>query len=142
MCQHESPEMVGFIWWDMQRRVKYGFSILRCIIAVPQSQRQPRLIQNLWAQLDNGTPSANKTTYREIALESMQFGRAFPYILQEIWEADPDKGPVWFWKIDATDAYHHGTLWPSQVGTFTYVIPSSLDYDCITICVYLVLPMG
>ena len=36
----------------------------------------------------------NDTTDREIAPESMQFGKAFPRILQAIWEADPAEGPV------------------------------------------------
>ena len=72
----------------------------------------------------------------------MQFGRAFPRILQEIWEAYPAKGPGRVSKIDVMDAYHHGTLQPSQVGTFTYVVPSDLDDDCIIIFIDLVLPMG
>ena len=45
----------------------------------------------------------------------MQFGRAFPRILQEIWEADLVKGPVQLSKMDVTDAYHHDTLRLAQV---------------------------
>ena len=57
---------------------------LTCIAAVPQYHRRLRLIINLLAQPDEGTPSANDTMDREVAPESMQFGRAFPHILQSI----------------------------------------------------------
>ena len=72
----------------------------------------------------------------------MQFGRAFPRILQAIWEADPGEGLVQVSKLDVTDAYHCGTLNPSQVGAFSYVIPSVPEDDVIIICIDLVLPMG
>ena len=71
----------------------------------------------------------------------MQFGRAFPRILQAIWEADPKEGPVQVSKLDVTDAYHRGTLMPFQVGAFAYVVPSVPDDDVIIICIDLVLPM-
>ena len=64
------------------------------IAAVPQAQRRPRLILNLSAPPDKETPSFNDTTDREIAPESMQFGIAFLRILQVIWEAYPEEGPV------------------------------------------------
>ena len=57
----------------------------------------------------------------------MQFGRSFPRILQEIWEADLAEGPAYVSKIDVTDANHRGTLRPSQVGAFAYVFPSIPD---------------
>ena len=72
----------------------------------------------------------------------MQFGRAFPHILQAIWEADPAEGLVRVSKLDVTDAYHRGTLKPSQVGAFAYVVPSVPEDDAILICIDLVLPMG
>ena len=71
----------------------------------------------------------------------MQVGLAFPRILQEIWGADPVKVPIRVSKLDVTDAYHCGTLRMSQVGAFTYIVPSAPDDDCIIICVDLVLPM-
>ena len=61
---------------------------------MPQAHCHPRLILNLSAQPDSCTPSANETTDREAALELLQFGRAFPRILQALWEADPVQGPV------------------------------------------------
>ena len=72
----------------------------------------------------------------------MQFGRAFPRILQAIWEADLAEGLVRVSNLDVTDAYHRGTLKPSQVGAFAYVVPLVPDDDDILICINLVLPMG
>ena len=72
----------------------------------------------------------------------MQFGRAFPRILQVIWEADLEEGLGRVSKIDVADAYHRGTLHPSQVGTFAYVV-SSFPYDnVVIICIDLVLRIG
>ena len=53
-----------------------------------------------------------------------------------------EEGPVRASKIDVTDVYHRGTLKPSQVGVFTYVVPSVPDENVILICINLVLPMG
>ena len=92
--------MAGFISGEMHQRVQDGFSILLpmedavrifgekykiyCITEVPQAHLRHRLILNLLAKPDKGTPSVNNTTNREVAPESMQFGRAFTRILQEI----------------------------------------------------------
>ena len=126
--------MNAFVRGEMQQRIKDGFIILlpaadviqifgeklklSRIVAVPQAHRRPRLILNLSAQPDSDTPSANDTTNREAAPESLQFGRAFPHILQVVWEADPVQGPARVSKLDVTDMYHHGTIKPLQVGTF------------------------
>ena len=96
---------------------------------IPQDHRHPRLILKLWAQPDKETPSVNDTTDREIATELMQFGRAFPRILKAIWGSDLAEGPVRVSKIDVTDAYHRGTLNPSQVGAFAHVVSSVPDDD-------------
>ena len=103
-------EMTSFIREELLQRIKDGFSILlpaedamrlfgeklklSCIAAVPQAHRCPRLILNLSAQPDSNTLSVNETTDREAAPELLQFGRAFPRILQVVWEADPIQGPV------------------------------------------------
>ena len=42
--------------------------------------------------------------YREIAPESMQFGRAFLRIIQAIWEADPEEVLIRVSKLDVTGA--------------------------------------
>ena len=41
-----------------------------------------------------------------------------------------------------TDTYHRGTLNPSQVGAFAYIVSSVPDDNIILICIDLVLPMG
>ena len=100
-----APDMVRFIQGELQRWVQYVFRILLSaedavqlfgeklkisrITAIPQTQRSPRLILNLSAQLNKDTPSVNDTTVREIYRQSMQFGRELPCNLQTIWEADP-----------------------------------------------------
>ena len=150
--------MTAFIRGEMQRRIKDGFSILlpaadairlfgeklklSCIAAVPQARRRPRLIINLSEQPDSDTPSVNETIDREAAPELLQFFRAFPCILQAVWEADPVQGMVRVSKLDAIDAYHCGTVKPSQVGAFAYVIPLASGDKVPIICINLVLPMG
>ena len=114
---------------------------LSCIAAVPQDQHRLRLILNLAATPDKETPIVNNTMDREITLESMQFGRAFPRILQAIWEADPEGGLVRVSKLDLTNAYHRGTIKPSQVGAFIYVVLLVPDDGVILMCIDLVLPM-
>ena len=72
----------------------------------------------------------------------MQFGRSLPRILQEIWETCLEEGLVLVSKLNMIDAYHQGTLQLSQMGAFTYVVPSVPDDDFIIICINLVLSMG
>ena len=124
--------MTAFIHGDMRQCVQYVFSILfpaadtvrlfgdnmklSRIPEVTQEHCRLCLIINLVFQPDEGMPSVNDTTEREVSPESMQFERAFPRILQAIWEADPDKGSVQVSNMDMKDAYHHGMLRPSQVG--------------------------
>ena len=115
---------------------------LSCISAVSQAYRRLRLILNLSTQPDSDTLSVNETTNREAVPESLHFGRAFPCILQAVWEADPVQGPVRVSKLDVTDTYHRGTVNPEQVGAFAYVIPSAPGDKGIFICINLVLPMG
>ena len=93
-------------------------------------------------QPDSDTPSVNDTTDREAAPELLQFGWAFPRILQAVWEADPVQGPVRVSKLDVTDAYHRDTIKPSQVGAFSYVIPSEPGDEGTIICIDLVFLMG
>ena len=67
---------------------------LSWIAAVPQDNQRPRLKLNLLEKTDKGMPSANETTFKEIAPDSMEFERAPPRILQEIWEADLVQGYI------------------------------------------------
>ena len=105
-----TPEIIGFICGETQRRVQYIFIILlpaedalrvfieklkvSCITALPQAHFRPRLILNLQPQTGRVTPSVNGTIYREIALESIQFGWELLRIIQAIWEADLVEGPI------------------------------------------------
>ena len=83
------------------------------ITAVPQTHFRPRLILNLSENPEVGTHSVKNTTDREVVPESLNFGRAFPCILQTVWEADPVQGPVRVYNMDVTDVYHRGTVTPS-----------------------------
>ena len=78
-----TPEMVVFIHEEMRQRIWDGFSILlpvagvvrlfrdnlklSRISVVPQGHRKPHLILNLLAKINEGNPSFNNTTYREVA---------------------------------------------------------------------------
>ena len=105
-----TPKITTFIRREMSQQMQDGFSILlpaaeivrvfwdklklSCIADIPQDYFHPRLIINLLAKTNEGMPSVNNTTYRDVSLESMKFGRALPRILQEIFGADPDS-PRW-----------------------------------------------
>ena len=72
----------------------------------------------------------------------MQFGSCLPRILQQIWEDDPQNGPVYILKWDISDAFHRCVLRPADVGAFSYVVPPLPSDTAIYLCVDLVLPMG
>ena len=112
------------------------------IAEVPQAYRRPRLILKLLTHPDSYTLSVNETIDREAALQLLQFGRAFPCILQAVWEADPVQGLVQVSKLDVTNAYHHGTVNPAQVGAYAYIIPLAPGDEGTIICINLVLTMG
>ena len=146
-----APKMTAFIRGEIRQHVQNLFIILlpvtdavrlfgdklklSGIVAVPQKHRRPRLIFNLLAQPDEGAPSVNDTTYREVTLDWVQFWPAFPRILQAIWEAGLDKGTVRVSNLDVTDVYPCGTLQPSRVVSFTYLVPPTTNSDCIIICI-------
>ena len=67
-------------------------------------------------------PIVKDNTDRKIAPELMQFGRAFPRILQAVWETYPAEGFVRVSKLDVTDAYHRGNLRLSR-SAFMYIVP-------------------
>ena len=68
----------------------------------------------------------------------MQFGHALPRIIQVIWEAYLDEGPVRIPTLDVTDVYHCDTQHLPQVGDFSYVIPLAPDDDGIIICINMI----
>ena len=72
----------------------------------------------------------------------MQFGPCLPHFLKDIWEADPDDGPVFLSKWDISDAFHRCILRPFDIEKFAYTIPSLPTDATIYLCVDLVVPMG
>ena len=89
--------MDAFICVDMWQPMRYGFRILlpasylfrvfgdnlklSHIAVVPQEHRMMRLILTLLGKPNEVTPSLKDTTDREVAPDSMEFGRAFPHTL-------------------------------------------------------------
>ena len=102
---------------------------LLCAAAVTQAHCRRRLILNLFTKPDVCMPSVNNITAREALPESLQFGRAVPRILQEVWVEDQAQGPVRVSKLDVIYAYHHSTVTPSQVGEFSYVVPLASGHE-------------
>ena len=76
-----------------------------------------------------------------MAPQAMQFGPCLPHILQQIWEAGPQDGPVYISKWYIRDAFHRCVLRPADVGAFSYVVPPLPSNTAIYLCVDLVLPM-
>ena len=72
----------------------------------------------------------------------MQFGTCLPRIRKQIWEADPQDGPVYLSKWDISDAFHRCVLCPADFGTFSYVFPPLPSDTDIYLCVDLFVPMG
>ena len=77
-----------------------------------------------------------------MATQAMQFGPCLPRILQQIWEADPQYGPVYLSKWDISDAFHRCILRPTNVGAFSYIVPPLPSDTAIYMCVDIVLPIG
>ena len=71
---------------------------------MPEAHRRLRLILNLLSHQDSDTPRVNTTNNREAVPESLQFDRAFPRILQAVWEAYPVQDLVQVSNMDITDA--------------------------------------
>ena len=98
------------VFWD-----KLNISFIK---KAPQEHHRLRLILNLLENPDEGTPNVNGTTDKEVSLELIKFGHTFPYILKEIWELYPSKGPVWVSKLDTADPHYRGMLRLPKVGAF------------------------
>ena len=150
--------MVGFIRGEMQRRVQDGFSILlpaedalqvfveklkiSCITAVTQAYIQQWLILNLSAQTNRVMPSVKNTTEGDL-----------PGV-NAVWSGIPAHPPGNMGGISSGGlspgfknwrdgcVHHYSTHCPSEVGAFTYVIPSAPYDNNIIICIDLVLLMG
>ena len=107
-----------------------------------QANRKHCLICNSLAAPDDFTPAINASTNKSTASDAMQFGACLPRFLQKILEADPLDGPVWFSKLEISDAFHQCLLRPGDIGAFTYVLPPLPTYISTLMCIDLVLPMG
>ena len=72
----------------------------------------------------------------------MQFGPCLPRLLQQIWEDDPQDGPVYLSKWDISDAFHRCVLRPADFGAFSYLLMPLPSNTAIYLCLGRVLPMG
>ena len=121
----------------------FGYCIrISRLLYVEQVKRKPRLICNSSAAPHDVTPVVNASTNKSTAPYAMQFGACLPRFLQKILEADPLDGPVWFSKLEISDAFHQCLLRPGDIGAFTYVLPPLPTYISTLMCIDLVLPMG
>ena len=69
------------------------------VAVIPQVGRMPRLIFDFtWSEL-------NDVSKRLAPMETMRFGGALQRILKQVLTADPCIRPVFFSKVDFTDAY-------------------------------------
>ena len=121
-------------------------------MSVSQANQKDRLICNYTAPPPSGdsllspssenNPAVNLSSDMSMSPQAMQFGPCLPRILQKIWEADPQDGPVYISKWDISDAFCRCVLRLSDVGAFSYVVPPLPSDTAIYMCVELVLPMG
>ena len=129
------------------------------LASVPQKSRRNRLIYDSMAPPPGGdcllpphnrhklpylppTLPVNASTDASSAPFSMKFCACLPHLLQYIWEANAENGPLLPYKCDIPDGFHRCVLWTSDVGSFTYVVPPILGDTEIYICVDLFLPLG
>ena len=121
------------------------------LASMPQANQKDRLIcyltdpppsgDSLLPPSSEDTPAVNVSTDRSMAPQAMQFGPYLPLILQQIWETDPQDGPVYLSKWDISNTFQRCVLRPADVGTFSYVVPPLPSKNGINLCVGLVLPM-
>ena len=136
-----SQQSTTFCRRELLERSQRGFSIILLVsdalhffgrkiriswlAYLKQQNRKPHLICNSFKAPDTITQSANDSTDKSTNPQAMQFGSCLPWLLQNIWKADPDKGPVLISKWDISDAFHRCHIYPEDVGAFTYVVPQS-----------------
>jgi hypothetical protein len=102
---------------------------------VPQRNRRPRTI------VDYTFSKVNPDTLRLAPSEAMQFGRALPRILQNIFDADPRFGPVHLIKVDIADGFYRICLNPADIPKLGVVFPTKPGAEPM-IAFPLRLPMG
>ena len=112
------------------------------LASMDQVNRNPHLIYNSSAALDDVTPAVNASTDKYTSPNAMQFWARLPQFLQKIWEADPSGGSVWLSKWYISDAFHRCLLRQADIGALAYMVPP-LPTDIPTLlCIDSVLPMG
>jgi hypothetical protein len=102
---------------------------------VPQRDRRPRTICNYTLF------SVNLDTIPLASSESMQFGKALWWILQQVSTADPQLGPVHLSKIDIADGFCRIWINPNDAPKLGVVFPGAPG-DKPLIGFPLVLPIG
>ena len=163
-----NPASKAFCRADLAERVYRGFRLLLTaetavslfgrslhisrLASDPQTNRKDRLICDsidpppdgslLLPPLSQDNPSVNVSTESTVVPPSMQFGPCLTRLLQQIWEADPQDGPVYLSKWYISDAFHCCVLRPADVGVFSYVVPPLSSVTLTYLCVELVLSMG
>ena len=131
----------------------FGWSLhISRLASDPQTNRKDRLICDsidpppdgslLLPPLSQDNPAVNVSTDSTVVPPYMQFGPCLTRLLQQIWEADPQDGPVYLSEWDISDAFHCCVLCPADVGVFSYVVPPLSSGTSTYLCVELVLSMG
>ena len=72
----------------------------------------------------------------------MQFGRAFPRLVQNLLAADPHFGPVFALKTNMSDAYMHIWVRLQDILRLDFLAPSIPSDNDPLVCFHLSVPMG
>jgi hypothetical protein len=102
---------------------------------VPQSDQRPRTI------CDYTYFGVNPETLPLAPQEAVQFGKALQRVLQKIWEANPQFGPVHHSKIDIADGFYRVWVRPNDVAKLGVLFPSR-EGEPPLVALPNVLPMG
>ena len=101
---------------------------------VPQRDRRPRpIVDYTYSQVNGDTVSH--------APDSMQFGRAFERLLQQVHRADTRHGPVYISKDDVADAFMRAWIQLSSIPALGALLPS-LEGEEPMVGFPMILPMG
>ena len=147
-CHGSAREYAEFLRTEILDFVRKGFFIVlpyssvrhmrRLRLApmgvVPQRNRRPRAIVDYsWHGLNDSTVP--------LAPDSMQFGRALQRVLQHIYDAHPQFGPVYMCKIDIADGFYRVGIQADDAPNLGVILPSLAGAEQL-IAIPTVLPMG
>jgi hypothetical protein len=102
---------------------------------VPQRARRPRII------VDYTFSGVNGDTDRRAHRQSMQFGRALIRVLQTIFFAPPEHGPVYMLKLDLSDGFYRIPVKAQDSPRLAVALPCQPNSPPM-VAFPLVLPMG